>query len=250
MPGWIELIESPALAVLGIGVAGCEVVFRHEARLEAEFGSGVTHHPVTGPGANAVGSQRSGLSGDLRTVVEIRRKLTYPAESDRLGIQVAPGSRLGREPRRKPPERIGLDHRFRNQLLDAPVEAVEVVPGGVMIERAVNRVDDRRSEGVQPVAVVANRRPHCVEAPRRVQPAHVADQPLLAEHQLLPSHAQPVGPFLRFADLHVRKAQVHCVLKRRSGRILVLPEHACVLTLRVELQPGCGFDKQVDAETV
>src|SRR5262249_56680593 len=53
----------------------------------------------------------------------------------------------------------------------------------------------------------------------------------------------------RVAYLDVRKSHVYRVLNWRRCRPLVLPEHTCVVSLKLELQPARRLDMHVDAES-
>src|SRR5262249_10164611 len=137
--------------------------------------------PVSGPGAEPRGSNGASLDGDLHAIVKMGREFPHPTDTERLEIHIA-GSYA--------PQEIRLDGGAPYQLFDPSVKAVQVVSGTSPVELSVPGVHYRGAKSVQPIAAVTDRDPHGVEAARRIGPVKTAEEPFLAEDQILAPDAK------------------------------------------------------------
>jgi hypothetical protein len=112
----------------------------------------------------------------------------------------------------------------------------------------VCRLECRPGEGIDVVPVLPKGEADSTKDSRRVQPVCVSHEALIAQQELRAPGSQPEALLFRTTDLEVGDPEVHGFCKRWRGRPLVLPEHARVLTLKLELEPGDGLRRQIDSQ--
>ncbi len=79
---------------------------------------------------------------------------------------------------------------------------------------------------------------HGVERARGVEPVAVSDEPLVTEHQLLPSSAEREATLVDIADIHMRDAEVELIAEWGAECDGVASFDARVLRLNGGAQPG------------
>ena len=154
-----------------------------------------------------------------------------PSDAGRAGVQNGGRSGFSGLIRSASREEIGFDVERRHERgqhdIHAGQEAARLGP----VDAIGTNADAEAGEGVEAPAIAAPRRTDGIERAACVEPVGVANQPLIAKHQLLSSGAHAEAGWCRASNVDVGESRVDDVLKRRPPHRLLVEEHARVLKL-------------------
>ncbi len=130
MIGRIERVKGIPVAAGRIFRSGGVVALDIDPRRCGDVGKRLAHAGIASPCADGRWAERAGLSVKLGIVVDLRGESALHVQADGDFIEVAPANRFWKTKvsRRKAPENVWLEGGARNDVMEASVDSVEVVP--------------------------------------------------------------------------------------------------------------------------
>ena len=131
----IELVKGIPVSARRIFRSRGVVALDKDPRRCSNVGKRLAHAGITRPCADGRWAKRTLLPIKLGVVVELRGEGTLHVQADGDFIEMAAANRFWKTkvPWRKAPENIRLEGGARNDVLEASIDSVEVVPGNCAV---------------------------------------------------------------------------------------------------------------------